>query len=298
MIVLIILNNKYDWELKTRDQHIQEMMKHDKIYDMLIIGGGASGAGVALDAASRGLSVALIDKNDFASGTSSRSTKLAHGGIRYLQQIVEREGNVQMSYHLLKEALVERNYFLDSNPFCNTELKIVIPDPSFLRTLFWNYPGTVVYHLIYLITSFKKEFLSSIKGPSIISPRGIRKAFPKVEKIKKYWGTILHEGQFTDSRQCVMTLLTATIDKYELGMKGANIANYINFESFNKDESGKIIGANVCDQLGDKCFRIRAKSVVNCTGVFADNIRLADDPDAYMRMCTSRGKIIKVNILM
>lgn len=221
------------------------MMKKDRIYDILVIGGGASGAGVALDAASRGLSVALVEKNDFASGTSSRSTKLAHGGIRYLEQMIKGEGSFWMSYHLLKEALVERNYFLDSNPFANTEVKVVIPDKSFLRTLFWNFPGCVVYHMIYFITCFGKDFNSTIRGPRIMSPWGIRKTFPKMETIKNYWGTVIHEGQFTDSRQCIMTLLTATIDKYEKGFKGANIANYVMFKSFIKDKSGKIIGANV-----------------------------------------------------
>lgn len=260
------------------------MMHKDKVYDMLIIGGGASGAGVCIDAASRGLSVALIDVNDFGSGTSSRSTKLAHGGIRYLEQIVMRQGNMKMSYHLLKEALVERNYFLDSNPFLNTELKIVIPDESFLRTLFWNFPGVIVYHMIYLYTSLKKDFQSSINGPRIVSPWGMRKYFPKLEMVKKHWGTMLHEGQFVDTRQCIMTLLTSTIDKYELGFTGANIANYVGFHSFVKDDQGKIIGAKVCDELNGTCFQINAKCVVNCTGVFADKIRIADDPDAKMRM--------------
>jgi len=239
------VKNKYDWKMKSRDQHIQEMMSAGKTYDILVIGGGASGAGVALDAASRGLSVAVIDKNDFGSASSSRSTKLAHGGVRYLEQIVKGEGNRKMSYHLLKEALVERSYFLDCSPFLNREIKIVIPDNSFLRTLFWNFPGTIVYHFIYLATSLNSSFESSIKGPSMVSPWKIRKYFPKLEKIHSHWGTMLHEGQFNDTRQCIMTLLTSSIDKYSPGFKGTNIANYVKLQGFKKDADGKITGAMV-----------------------------------------------------
>lgn len=198
--------------------------------------------------------------------------------------MIKLQGNVKTSYHLLKEALTERNYFLDSNPFQNREIKIIIPDNSFLRTLFWNYPGVIVYHLIYLFNSINKEFKSSIHGPKIVSPRGIRKNFPKMEMIKKYWGTMMHEGQFFDSRQCIMTLLTSTIDRYNQGFKGSNIANYITFKGFIKNEEGKITGVNVCDDLEGKCFKINAKCVINCTGVYADKIRILDDPDAKMRL--------------
>lgn len=157
-----------------------------------------------------------------------------------------------MSYHLLKEALCERNYFLDCNPFLNKEIKIVIPDNSLLRTLFWNYPGLIVYHMIYVMTSLGKDFVSSISGPRVVTPWGIRKYFPKMEKIRSYYGTMMHEVQFSDTRQCIMSLLTASIDKYELGMTGANIANYVTFENFVKDEKGKITGAKVCDSINGK----------------------------------------------
>ena len=278
------IQNKYDFKLSSRDQHISKMADSKETYDILVIGGGCNGAGVALDAASRGLKVALIDKNDFGSGTSSKSTKLAHGGVRYLEQMVMMQGDVKMSYHLLKEALVERNYFLDCNPFLNHEIKMVIPDTSFLRTLFWNFPGTIVYHLMYLMTSLKHEFYSSIKGPRMVLPRTLRKLFPTMTHLGGNYGTLLHEGQFNDTRQCIMSILTSTIEEYDQGMKGANIANYVSFDEFIKDQQGKIIGAKVKDELNGKEFEIKSKAVVNCTGVFADKIRIKDDPDAKMRM--------------
>jgi glycerol-3-phosphate dehydrogenase len=91
-------------------------------YDILVIGGGATGAGVALEAASRGLKCAVIDKNDFGSGTSSRSTKLAHGGLRYFEQMMMLQGDPVDSFRLLNEALIERNYFLKAAPFQSSEI--------------------------------------------------------------------------------------------------------------------------------------------------------------------------------
>ena len=295
------IKNKYDWISLKREDHLKAMMHKDKVYDLLIIGGGWNGAGVALDAASRGLSVALIDKEDFGSATSSKSTKLAHGGVRYLEQIIKREGDVKMSYHLLKEALCERNYFLDWNPFLNKEIEIVIPDNSFLRTWFWNFPGLVVYHLIYLVTSIGKDFISSIHGPRIVIPSDLNKKRnarfnplkglfgPSDPKSQFYYGSLMHEVQFSDTRQSIMSLITSTIDKYEVGMKGANIANYCEFQDFIKNDKGKIVGAKVWDKIDEKCFNINARAVVNWTGVFADKIRLLDNPKAKLRMWASRG---------
>lgn len=96
---------------------MKEMMDPKTQYDILIIGGGASGSGVALEAASRGLKCALIEKYDFASGTSSKSTKMAHGGIRYFEKMCKLEGDPFENFELLKETLHERNYFLHAAPF-------------------------------------------------------------------------------------------------------------------------------------------------------------------------------------
>ena len=108
---------KYDFKLKSRDEHMKELMDPKTEYDILVVGGGASGAGVALDASSRGLKCAVIDKYDFASGTSSRSTKMAHGGIRYFEKMAKLEGDPFVNYKLLKETLHERNYFLFCAPY-------------------------------------------------------------------------------------------------------------------------------------------------------------------------------------
>ena len=118
-------------------------------YDLLIIGGGANGSGVALEAASRGLKCAVVDAYDFASGTSSRSTKMAHGGVRYFEQMMKLEGDPFENYQLLKETLHERNYFMMAAPYQNRQLKLLIPG-TFWETLFLYYPGTLLYHLMYV----------------------------------------------------------------------------------------------------------------------------------------------------
>ena len=103
---------KYTFEMKTREQHLQRLKDSSIEFDLLIVGGGANGTGVVLDAASRGLNCAVIDAHDFASGTSCKSTKMAHGGIRYFQQMCMLQGDPVESYPLLKATLSERKYFL------------------------------------------------------------------------------------------------------------------------------------------------------------------------------------------
>ena len=141
---------KYEFKLRDREEELKRLQNKDEEFDILIVGGGANGAGVALDAASRGLKSALIDKFDFASGTSSRSTKMAHGGVRYFEQMMFLQGDPVQSYELLREALHERNFFMQTAPYLNKELSLLIPGDTFLGTALWYYPGTFLYHLMYL----------------------------------------------------------------------------------------------------------------------------------------------------
>lgn len=108
---------KFDFKLKSREEHLKEIQDPKTEYDLLIVGGGANGAGVALEASSRGLKCAVIEAYDFSSGTSSKSTKMAHGGIRYFEQMMKLEGDPFENFALLKETLHERNYFLFAAPY-------------------------------------------------------------------------------------------------------------------------------------------------------------------------------------
>ena len=186
---------RYDFKLKTRDEHIKDISDPKAEYDLLIVGGGASGAGVALEAASRGLKCAVIDKYDFASGTSSRSTKMAHGGIRYFEQMMFMQGDPVQNYEMLREALEERNYFLNAAPYLNKDLNLVISDNSFLKTAFWFYPGIFLYHLLYLKASFGNEnSTESLPGPSVLSKGTLKKTLPGADQLHGQYGALMHEG--------------------------------------------------------------------------------------------------------
>mmetsp|Transcript_8482 Transcript_8482/g.14257 ORF Transcript_8482/g.14257 Transcript_8482/m.14257 type:complete len:174 (-) Transcript_8482:1338-1859(-) len=172
------------------------MKAADAPFDLLVIGAGANGAGVALDAASRGLRCAVVDQHDFASGTSSRSTKMAHGGIRYFEQIFLLQGDPVESYELLQETLNERNYFLKSAPYLNKELPLLIPSSSLLATLFWYYPGCFLYHLIYrreLKKSAYKNKVRELSGVRFLTKKQLREMYPKLTHLHDNYGVLMHE---------------------------------------------------------------------------------------------------------
>lgn len=172
---------KVDFRLKTRKEHLKELMETDQEFDLLIVGSGASGAGVAIEAVSRGLKCAVIDKYDLASGTSSRSTKLAHGGIRYFEQMMMLQGDPVESYNLLYEALNERNYFLQAAPYQNKPIKLLIPEKSMFWTLFWYYPAVVLYHLLYVKSSFSSNATERIPGPKFLWKSKVKQMFPNAD---------------------------------------------------------------------------------------------------------------------
>lgn len=225
---------KFDFKFKNREENLKELMDPKTEYDLLIIGGGANGSGVALEAASRGLKVAVVEAYDFASGTSSKSTKMAHGGIRYFEQMMKLEGDPFENYGLLKETLHERNYFLYAAPYQNRQLNLLIPG-GFLETLLMFYPGTLFYHLIYLRQLMKSNYERSVDGPSIVFKNKLKKMYPHVEKVHGKFGTLMHEAQMMDTRMNLHALLTASVDGFIPGMKGATLANYVEFQSFTKD---------------------------------------------------------------
>ena len=165
-------------KLKTRTEHLQHLKDPAAQFDILVIGGGCNGTGVVLDAASRGLKCAVIDSYDFAAGTSSKSTKLAHGGIRYFQQMCYLQGDPIESYNLLKETLGERNYFLQAAPYLVKEVKLLVPTSSFFWSLFWYFPGQIGYHLIYLRELMMSNYLVSIAGPKWLSKGALIREFP------------------------------------------------------------------------------------------------------------------------
>jgi len=230
-------------------------------FDLLIIGGGATGCGIAVDAARRGLKVALVEKNDLAEGTSSRSTKLVHGGVRYLEAAVKKFDRAQ--YHLVREALRERAIFLKVAPHLAERLPLVTPIYSWLEVPY-VYAGLLLYDL-----------LAGRKGlghSTIISRKEALRRFPMLRSEGLKAGVVYFDGQFNDARMAVTLALTA--EKH-----GAVIATHLEALGLEK-HGGKTCGARVRDSISGEEFTIRARGVVNAAGPFVDRIRQMDAPSA------------------
>ena len=233
----------------SRDQSIARLAETH--YDLLVVGGGASGAGVLLDAQMRGLKCALIEKNDFASITSSRSTKLIHGGIRYLEQAIFEPGDRIEKLNLVYEALKERDFMLSSASFANKPVMIRMPSINFFQNLF-HYSGMVVYYILYRLSLGKERPI--LGKPQLHTD-----------------SSIFFEGSFNDSRQAMLSLLTAISPS---AGKPAEAVNYCEAKEVLR-VAGKVRGVRAVDSLTGRILEINAKMVVNATGIFADDFALA-----------------------
>ncbi|KAL8811519.1 MAG: hypothetical protein Q9223_004080 [Gallowayella weberi] len=249
----------------------------DETYDLLVIGGGATGAGIALDAATRGLKVAMVEREDFASGTSSKSTKLVHGGVRYLEKAVwDLDYN---QYKLVKEALRERKYFLDTAPHLSNWLPIMIPVQKWWQApYFWA--GTKFY-----------DFLAGSEGIEssyFLTKSRALDAFPMLKKENLFGALVYYDGAHNDSRMNVSIAMTAAL-------YGATVVNHIEVTSLEKDANGKLIGARVKDRVqeknGEKAqeFSVKAKGIINATGPFTDAVRKMDEPGVPEIVAPSSG---------
>lgn len=234
-------------------------------FDLLVIGGGSTGSGIALDAASRGLNVALVEANDFASGTSSRSTKLIHGGLRYLESAVKHLDQTQLA--VVKEALKERSTLLKLAPHLTRSLPILVPVYSFFD-LMTIWVGVKLYDWL----AEEKKLAKS----HYVSTDKVRQLFPYLKQRGLKGGIILYDGQFDDSRMNLSIALTAA-------SYGAAIANHVECVSLNKG------CAVVRDCFTDLKWEISAKVVVNATGPFVDEIRRMDNPQVAPALRPSQG---------
>ena len=251
-------------------QQLLDELKKDTLFDLVVVGGGATGCGVALDAASRGLRVALVEKNDFAEGTSGRSTKLLHGGVRYLESAVK--GLDAKQFHLVRDGLKERSLILRLAPHLCHRIPLVTPLYRWAEVPY-VYAGLKFYDLL----SWKRNIGSS----RYLSRSQALKWFPMIRAEGLKAGVKYFDGQFNDARMAVSLALTAV-------NHGAVAANHLAVTHFNKD-SGRISGAAVKDLLTGETWIIRTKVVVNATGPFADNIRRIDDPGTHPMLKVTSG---------
>jgi glycerol-3-phosphate dehydrogenase len=241
-----------------------EQLTKDAIWDMVIIGGGATGVGCAIDAASRGYKTILVEQFDFAKGTSSKSTKLVHGGVRYLEQ-----GNIK----LVMEALRERGHLLKNAAHLTHVQAFIIPVFSLWEQLFYTI-GLKIYDILSGTLSLGKTKLLS-KNQTI-------QQIPSINAEKLYGGVLYYDGQFDDSLLCVEMAQTAV-------QLGATALNYCKASNFIKDDKGKIIGLVVEDALNKKTYQVKTKVVINATGVFTNAVMQLDDAHKHEFVSPSQG---------
>ena len=239
-------------------------------FDLIIVGGGATGAGVALDASLRGLRVALLERNDFAEGTSSRSTKLVHGGVRYLEAAVKHLDRAQ--FDLVREGLRERKIFLRNAPHLAHPLELMTPLYRWFE-LPYIYAGLTLYDLLSGSASLgRSRLLSATKALQrnpAVAPEGLKGA------------VTYYDGAFRDSRMVVALLRSAE-------ERGAKVFNHREVTGLVKEE-GRIVGVRWRDRIDGAEGEWRAGLVVNATGPYADTLRRMDDPSLEPLMIPSRG---------
>lgn len=247
-------------------QRIVEQLHSESgtIWDLIIIGGGATGLGIAHDASSRGYKTLLLEQSDFAKGTSSRSTKLVHGGVRYMAQ-----GDLL----LVMEALHERGLMLKNAPHLTYNQEFIIPVYTFWDVLIYT-AGLKFYDLLAGRLSMGKSYF--------INSKKTLERLPLLRSKGLKGGIVYHDGQFDDSRMAVALALSGTEN-------GALILNYCRVTSLVKDHKGTVRGVIARDEESGTEFSLNSKLVVNATGVFADSIARMDNPGAVPSLRPSQG---------
>lgn len=244
--------------------------------DVLVIGGGASGVGVMLDALSRGLSAALVDRQDFMAGTSSRSTKLIHGGVRYLEQAFK--GLDYSKYELVKEALAERKRMLNMAPHLAWPLTLITPAKSLIGLPYYRF-GLGLYDVL-----SGSERLGKSRIESKIE---LKRACPSLDMKPLKGGVSYMDGQFDDARFGIAMVRTA-LEQGGLALNHTQVDELI-------FENGKVRGAHCTDLIGQTRLTVKAKAVVNCTGPWTDHLRTMADPNAKPMMTVSSGIHLLLN---
>src|SRR5882672_2198596 len=237
---------------------------HPQPWDMIVVGGGATGVGVAIDASTRGYDVLLLEQSDFGKGTSSRSTKLAHGGVRYLEQ-----GNIG----LVMEALKERGLLLQNAPHLVHDMAFVVPNYDWWEAPFYGL-GLKLYQLL----AGKYGFGTS----RILSKEETLEHLPTLKTEGLRGGAVYYDGQFDDARLLIHMAATA----FE---QGATLLNYVEVTGLTKDASGFVDGVIARNSENGDQFRASAKVVVNATGAFSDRLRLQAEPGVEPMIIPSQG---------
>ncbi|MDR6944026.1 glycerol-3-phosphate dehydrogenase/oxidase [Mucilaginibacter pocheonensis] len=247
-----------------RSDMVKAVSDPEKIWDIIIVGGGATGLGAALDAAARGYKTVLLEQADFAKGTSSRSTKLVHGGVRYLAQ-----GDIG----LVREALHERGLLLKNAPHLVKNESFIIPNYEWWGGAFYTI-GLTLYDLLAGKLGFGRA--------KHISKKEVISKLPNINQNGLYGGVVYHDGQFDDSRLAVNLAQTAL-------EQGATILNYFRVVSLLKNDQQKISGVVTTDVETGETYELKGKAVINATGVFVDDLLQMDKPGKKPMVKPSQG---------
>ena len=247
-----------------REDMIARARAHREPWDMVIVGGGATGVGIAVDAASRGYDVLLLEQHDFGKGTSSRSTKLVHGGVRYLEQ-----GNIA----LVMEALKERGLLRQNAPHLVSNLAFVVPNYDWWEAPFYGL-GLKIYNAL----AGKYGFGSS----EILTREETLARLPTIKTDGLRGGVVYYDGQFDDTRLLINLVATAAA-------QGATLVNYARVVALTKGGDGFIDGVVAEDQESGQQWNVAARVVVNATGAFSDSVRRMGERDAPPLMAPSQG---------
>lgn len=247
-----------------REAMLARMKERREPWDLIVIGGGATGAGVAVDAATRGLSILLLEREDFARGTSSRSTKLVHGGVRYLEQ-----GNIS----LVMEALKERGILRQNAPHLVHDVPFVVPNYSWWEAPFYGI-GLKIYDLLAGQYGFGKS--------KLLSREETLERLPTLQQDGLRGGVIYHDGQFDDARLLIHLIATAADH-------GAVALNYAPVVEIRKSADGFVDGVVVEDRESGERFSAEARVVVNATGIFSDETRRMTGADVKPMIAPSQG---------
>ena len=252
-----------------RESLLSDVRGRDRPWDVLVIGGGSTGAGAALEAATRGYETLLLERGDFGQGTSSRSTKLVHGGVRYLQQ--GRMG-------LVFEALRERSRLLRNAPHVVHSRPFLVPAYRWWERPFYG-AGLKLYDLL--------SGPHNLESSSLLSASSSAGRIPNLERGGLRGGVLYHDGQFDDAR-LVVTLIRSLLDA------GGVPLNYVEVEDLLHEAEGvadgrRVTGVAARDRESGAEMRLQARSVINATGPYADSVRRLDDPDATSLVRPSRG---------
>ncbi len=239
-------------------------------WDFIVIGGGATGLGIVVDAASRGYKSVLLEQSDFAKATSSRSTKLVHGGVRYLQK-----GDVA----LVREALHERGHLSRNAPHLVKNQRFIIGNYQW-----WEKPFYTLGLTFYDILAGKMSLGHSLP----LSKKEVVKSIPQIEQKNLKGGVVYHDGQFDDSRLAINLMQTAI-------EQGAVVVNYAAVTDLIRNKENKITGVVVEDKIDGGTFELKGKCIINATGIFVDKIIKMDNPDEKPLVRPSQGVHVVVD---